>query len=550
MRKPDTNRSQVAANGSMIRRAFAVVSRYRPRVLTLVVLAAIAAVLVVANSIEEHGSFGYNYNLSYGWPLTWRQYTIFAWTLKVVDENYSAGRLAANIAIWLVMLAAPAGVCEWLLRRYRPRWRFSLRTLLVATGLAAVLCAWFAAARHRANVQDSLIADLDLHAGRAWGERWGPKWLDQIGADRFCRRILGVHINGARVNDAGVVADRLHSVTDEDCLRLLGDSGRLPDLQYLSLRADDLTPEIIAALGELRRLETLELEIEGELKLGVRRTLAETLGGMRRLRALSVSSSVIFSREESRELLAAIGSVGQLEHLRLENWMPASEDLALLAGLTNLKSLKLEDVSTEPGLPDSAPTLLAHLPPLARLEVLDLERSKVVDRDLPSIARLPRLKSLNFCGVYTTGGKLAELALEELTPLKSLEKLTINDSAVALAGWKSLAELKRLKKLHAAFFDEETWQSPDVLSEELHLSLEEAQACSEAYAALRKANPGLVIDDDDEALNAFGDRFAQKGEHLHNSSESDFFPQAIQVWRDKQAGKAAGPGAASPPGAN
>lgn len=266
----------------MIRRPLAAVSRYRPRVLTLVLLAAIAGLLVRANSIgvstarsnpsktnppaaEElqfdvgkpapGGSF-YG-NLSYGWPLTWRQYVIFAWTPEVLAENYSARRLAANLAIWLALLVLPAGICEWLLRRYRPRWRFrprlrfSLRTLLIATGLAGSLSGWFAAAYHRANAQDPLIDCVNRHGGSVWGERWGPKWLERYGADRFCRRIFGAQIDIGRIN---VLKDR------QEFQQLLDGLSRASDLQYLSLTAGQLTPELMAALGKLRRLETLQIE--------------------------------------------------------------------------------------------------------------------------------------------------------------------------------------------------------------------------------------------------------------------------------------------------
>ena len=75
--------------------------------------------------------------MSYGWPLLWRQYLIVGgYGIEVVGETYSGIRLAINAAIWLILLAAPAACCEWVVRRYRPRLRFSLRTLLAATALA------------------------------------------------------------------------------------------------------------------------------------------------------------------------------------------------------------------------------------------------------------------------------------------------------------------------------------------------------------------------------------------------------------------------------
>ena len=220
--------------------------RYRPRALTLILLAAIVAAIWLANLIGDSRTRTYrsparpppqselqfdveeaskaepsaifDQNLSFGWPLLWRQYVVeftMATGPFIIAQNYSPARLAGNLAIWLVMLAAPAVVCEWLLRRYRPQWRFSLRTLFVATGLAAAICAWFAVVRNRAAVQDPLIASVKAHRGTVWGERWGPKWLDQIAFDRYCRRIFGMSVKARRLDK------HYHYVNNKEAPRLL-----------------------------------------------------------------------------------------------------------------------------------------------------------------------------------------------------------------------------------------------------------------------------------------------------------------------------------------
>lgn len=535
----------------MIRRSLAAFSRHRPRVLTLVVLMTIAGALVVANSIgvstarsnppKTHppaaaelqfdvgkpapGGSSYG-NLSYGWPLGWRQYVIFAWTPEVLAENYSAGRLAANLAIWLVLLTAPAGACEWLLRRFRPQLRFSLRTLLVATGLTGSLCGWFAVAYHRANAQDPLIACVNRHGGRVWGERWGPQWLDRYGAGRFCRRVFGAKIDVGRVRDAK---------GRQEFDQLLDGLSRASDLQYLSLKADQLTPELIAALARLWRLEKLQIEAGG-LAPGAGRALADALGGLRRLRVLSISGT--FYSEPPSEWLAAVGRLSQLEHLRLHNWMIASEDLAPLAGLTKLKSLTLERVCVDPNRPEWDLPLLARLPALVQLEALDLKGSAVVDGDLRHIARQPRLKSLNLSGVYLTGPALADLS-----PLANLEELAVRFYPPVWEGWKAVVKLKGLKKLHLDFFDEEVWRSRDAMREALPFGVleHEVDECLRAYIAMRKANPGLVIDDDDEPLRKFEARLAPQGELIRNfvpnAFHSERFSQAVQAWKEKRAGK-------------
>ena len=543
----------------MIRRSLAAVSCYRPRVLTLVVLAAIAGLLVLANSIgvstarsnppkthpptAEELQFdvgkpapdGSSYmNLSCGWPLAWRQYVIFAWTPEVLAENYSAGRLAANLAIWLVLLAAPAGACEWLLRRYfplwryRPRLRFSLRTLLIATGLAGSLSGWFAAAYHRASTQDPLIAAVNGRGGRIWGERWGPKWLERYGADRFCRRVFGAEFNAQHL---------IFPKNPQEFQYLFDEVSRASDLQYLSLKADQLTPENITAIGKLRRLETLQIETEG-LAPGAGRALADALGGMQRLRILSISGSDRLLNETASEWLPGVGRLSQLEHLRLRNWTVASEDVAPLAGLTKLKSLTLERVNVDQNLPEWEVPLLARLPALVQLEAFDLTGSQVDDRDLRHIARLPRLKSLNLSGIYFTGPALADLA-----PLAALEELAVDFYAPEWDSLEALVKLKGLKKLHINSFDEEAWRSRDALRAALPVWVQdhEVDDSLRAFAALRKANPGLVIDDDDEPLRTFEARLAPPGEVIRDfigiPSESDIFRQAVQAWKEKQAGK-------------
>ncbi|HUY91437.1 MAG TPA: hypothetical protein VMV10_22045 [Pirellulales bacterium] len=444
---------------TITRRLFAAFSRYRPRVLTLAVLAAIAGLIVLANLSEEYspravtriplmpadlqfevgepGTAGLDFtggyvNMSYGWPLLWRQYVVgLGYSFGVVGEFYSASRLAGNVAIWLTMLAVSVGLCEWLARRYRPRIRFSLRTMLASTGLIAALLALIAAARNRANVQDPLIDAIEAHSGEVWvvrwGERWGPKWLDLLGAERYRRCVVGSRLDawGADEED------------DREGRRLLGELKRLPDLRYLSLTVRRLTPEIAASLGELRELETLQIAV-GELDADSGEMLSRALGSMPRLRTLDFDA---YWKETAalRNCLEAIGKQQRLERLRLKRGRIESQELALLAGLGNLKVLALEVISSgpEPYYVAPDPPLLSHLPALPRLETLDLGGSAVYDRDLPFIAALTRLKSLHLNDTHVTGAGLAELA-----PLESLEELAIDDEAESQAGFEALRNFK------------------------------------------------------------------------------------------------------------
>ncbi|HEV3004961.1 MAG TPA: hypothetical protein VGX78_10895 [Pirellulales bacterium] len=166
---------------------------WRPRVTTIFVLMIVSAPTLLANfSFDVVGTPSPPYMMerwvtkaSFGWPLTWY------WCVLVNGKglglfrgwDYSAVRLAGNLVIWLLMFTVVGLTWEWRSRRYWPQLRWSLRTMLVAVGLVAVVCAWCAAARNRAQEQDALIALAGDH--NVWVERWGPKWLDLVGADRF-----------------------------------------------------------------------------------------------------------------------------------------------------------------------------------------------------------------------------------------------------------------------------------------------------------------------------------------------------------------------------
>jgi hypothetical protein len=444
--------------------------RFRPRLVTLIVLIAVAAPIVLANLSEGEWPRGWSLGVSrfflYGWPLIWRwrNCSVGYGSMVVLDWNFSAARLAVNLTTWLVMLTAVGIACEWLLRRYRPRLRWSLRTMLTAVGLLAVLCAWCTALRDRANVYDSLIAEIHKQNGRVCLGRWGPKWLDVVGADRFRRRIIGASLQTYNDNFDG-----------EELLRRLG---KLPDLRYLELSGfvDLWTSGMVAALGDMGQLRILRIESYQQSAVGI-----------------------------SDEELAAIGKLNQLEVLDLQDTRVTNDGLRHLAGLTNLKSLRLVNdyrdfyygddyygKSRLEHLASSGELLVpAHLPVLPRLEAICFKFGLVRDRDVRQLAAFPRLKSLDFSETFVTDAALAELA-----SLESLEELAIHDVASG-AGHESLCALKRLKALHI---------------EPYHWLIEdegEIDRCRRALEALRQSNLGIVMDNE-ESPN-FEEHFVWRG---------------------------------------
>lgn len=227
-------------------------SRYRPRWLTVLAVSFTAALLVLSNlsyeSRQQEGSVVFWH--SYGWPLVW-------W--RAVYADIIAGcqirltRLAIDAGYWLLILAAVGGVCEWLGRRYRPRLRWSLRRMLIGTAVAAACCGWFGVASRRARQQDEFIA-LFYHEGgwpggqAVWIERWGPRWLELFGAQRYCRHVAGAEFT---CHDGQWTQSTLNRLKEMSGLRLL------------YLKADRLSPAMVEALNAMPQLQVLEFAAHG-----------------------------------------------------------------------------------------------------------------------------------------------------------------------------------------------------------------------------------------------------------------------------------------------
>lgn len=497
-----------------------ILSRYRPRLLTIMLLVVIAAILVLANLSDEictrrpkppqslvdlrfdvsdhkEGPGGVLYgpwiNVSYGWPLLWRQYVLESnWArMKVLGECHSASRLLTNLILWLAMLVIPAAACEWMLRRYPPGLRWSLRSLMAAVALAAATCGWFVALQKRADSQDALIAALKPNYGQAWVEYRGPKWLEIIGAERYRRRIVAVSF--------GYDAHQLEADGVFDWL------GKLPDLQYLEAKC--LTSGMVKAMRGGRCMRTLEIET---LNLGRE----------------GVDDVVL------HDCFAAIGQMGQLEHLHLNagDITVASESLAYWSGLTKLKSLRFNDVAA------NGPSLFEHLPPLPRLATVDASYSEIGDRDLPYLAALPQLKSLVLTHTDATGAGLAALASSD-----SLEELTIGDDALSPAGLKSLLAVKHLKSLHidsnrGGDGDSEEWAELAIDRGSFVLvAAAELDDCERALSELWRSKPGIVIDDACNELERPREWIESQRYEPAGMSPGPALRQLLREWREQNA---------------
>ena len=238
---------------------FGAVSRHRPRVITFLVLVGVAMPIGLAIfTPSDYELMGYplarpECKFDYGWPLIWYWRKTSPKPGQLYVLCYGWASLIGNLAIWCVILAATVTATDRLVRRYRLPLRWSLRKLLAAVAVISVLCAWCARMRERAKIQDPLIAEIEqqIEAGDGFGldglvklERWGPKWLDLVGADRFRSRIVGV---------------QLYNYDNSTRPGLLNRLGRLPGLRHLYIEAEVWTPEMVAALEDLRQLQALHI---------------------------------------------------------------------------------------------------------------------------------------------------------------------------------------------------------------------------------------------------------------------------------------------------
>jgi hypothetical protein len=432
--------------------------------LTLVALAIVLALLVLSNLSFDKGSNGGFAHKSYGWPLVWHRFVSFEYG-NTIGWYWSASRLAGNVAAWLLMLVATASVSEWLLRRYRPRFRWSLKTMLAVTGLLAASFAWFAAARERASLQDELIKELAWLEPSVAVERWGPQWFDLFGVDRFRRRIIAARVD---VDRGGMDAAYVEMLLQ----RLSG----LHELQSLDLHLSQLTPGVPAALSQLPQLKNLKI-----------RAGSPAAGG----------------EQLSHQCLLAIGKMARLERLELSGMMIKSESLTCIGGLAKLRSLAIMGAET----PNGEEPLLSSLPPMPRLASLNLSYSQLQEHDLLRITTLPRLTSLSLAGAVISADGWAELS--QLDFLEELEIGNSEDDDVGLAAkLESLIALSRLRTCrmrHVAL--RELLLSQQIPSAHLgnaYLKLEngdglivwdrDVERVRRALDTLREGKPGIVVD--------------------------------------------------------
>jgi hypothetical protein len=275
---------------------------------------------------------------------------------------------------------------------------------------------------------------------------------------------------------------------------------------YVTADDDDarLVDECLTAIEQMTRLEALSLSapLRGE-------SLAH-LSKIKGLKSLRLDFWVgDWNGSEHRKpdpegCLRVVGALTQLEWLSLQvlgrpqELRVPNESLAYLAGLSELHTLSL-------GLATDDHPMLSHLPPLPRLEALDLSGLPINDEDLRRLPVLPRLKlfSLGSSGRSPMRLLCTRAGLAELASAESLEEVRLDGESPEHV--LALLAFKRLKRLHLGgnqmgvgdrarqeFFTRELMLLD---GEAIHVyGLEDFQR---ALAALRETNPCIIIDADE-----------------------------------------------------
>lgn len=364
---------------------------WQRRLTTLLIALFIVAPTVLANMTFEERYFPPSAEFgmaSYGWPFVWHWYWV-APDDDLYGWDFNAARLAGNIVVWLGTLVLVALFWEWMLRRYQPRLRFSLRTMLAALTVVALLCAWCAAVWKRADEQDALVAS-GLAAHQVWVERLGPKWLRLIIPDRYRRRVVGASICIQSTIWPDQVEEKQDTKVDQDGIHdgdernnETQDDGSHSDDEIRSEEWERQEEELLERLGRLPALHYLSVGY-GTLTPA----MADSLANVQQVRILHVG--IPYGNYPGRPTnLAWIGRLGQLEHLSLER--VDSTELGFLANLTRLKSLTLDLTDCE-------------------------DDESEMDKRLAAVGKLSQLRRLHLQG--SPGDQIAHLSA--LTNLKSL----------------------------------------------------------------------------------------------------------------------------------
>ena len=398
------------------------------------------------------------------------------------------------------------------------RFQLSLRALMLIVLVTGGIMGWKA---NRARTQRRAVAAIraanqfndvryDFQRSGA-AEPPAPAWLRRLVGDEYFQEIVHVTLESAdpKVMAAVGQLDRLEHLEIHDLGEnpgnALAEIGKLKRLQDLSLYgAFGLRDDMLASLGglpELFRLYIFDADV-GDAGLA-------RIAHLPKLETLEISSRSLVSKRLVTDLgvEAVARSMPELRELDLYDSDVTDASLASIGRLSKLTTVRLSG----PKVTDAG---VAHLSNLRDLEVLQLGQVTVTDEGLKHIQHLKKLRILNFDSDRITDAGLAHIA-----GLTNLEHLLINSSAITDAGLAHIAGLTKLQSLDlsrgqitgvglahlkglTALYDldlEKTRITDEGLDDIRKLAgltilnIRETQVSPKAVAGLQAARPGLAI---------------------------------------------------------
>ena len=285
------------------------------------------------------------------------------------------------------------------------RWyQFSLRTLLIAVTLFAILCSWFAV-RLRANQQKAALEKLDIRfafydyqidpiSPKGPHEPAIPTWLlNWLGKDFFY--------------DIVIIRIRRCEVADLENLK------RLPKIRELILCESELSDKGLSLIKYCAQLQTLDIsstKISDE--------------GLASLKNLPKLTEVMLSYDDITDHgLVNLQECMQIEKLELQGTKISDAGLQHLSKLTHLKKLGLGKNSiTDAGL--------VHLDNLDQLECLSLDSTDITDSGFEFLKQLKNLKTL-----VLSNTKIGDQGLAHLEELPNIENIYLNSGLLQTLKW-------------------------------------------------------------------------------------------------------------------
>ena len=315
-------------------------------------------------------------------------------------------------------------------KRKRRWYQFSLRTLLIFTTAAAIVCGWLGSRLEKARGQKAAVAAILKDGGRvtydyeidATGKHVGnaephaPKWLlDALGEDSF---ISPVEI----------------TVCSDASAEYLS---RLTALRSLDFTGPRVTDSGLQHAEGLKQLKTVVFKGTHVSGTGLRH-----LEGLNQLNLLFFYDETVINsgsvppdmRQLTVDGLRGIKGLKQIRRLMLSGRNVTDAGMESLRGF-QLTKLELDDTLV-------GDRGIECLRDMSHLESLWLFKSQVTDAALNVIKDFRDLKDLSLCGSQVT-----DAGIEQLNGLKNLQRLDLKMTRVSEGAAAKLSEALRHCKI-------------------------------------------------------------------------------------------------------